>query len=201
MRIAGGSEKGRRLQGATSPKTRATTERVRSAIFNILDLSMYEGGKVLDLFAGTGSLGIEALSRGAGSADFVEWDRRQSAVIENNLKSAGFASRGHVHCVDVMQALLSLPGNYDLVLMDPPYRMDGLDGLLERIAGKTKLIVEGGVLVAGHSKHETLREKYELLRLTSHRQYGDNVVDFFVYERNSTSELTECPDIVQDRYK
>ena len=104
MRIAGGNEKGRRLKGATSSKTRATTERVRSAIFNILDPDQYEGGRVLDLFAGTGSLGIEALSHGARSADFVEWDRRQSEVISSNLKSTGFASQGHVNCMDVIQA-------------------------------------------------------------------------------------------------
>ena len=85
MRVAGGNAKGRRLKGAVSPGTRATTERVRAAIFNILDPEQYQGRRVLDLFAGSGSLGIEALSHGAGRADFVEWDRRQSAVITSNL--------------------------------------------------------------------------------------------------------------------
>ena len=201
MRIAGGNEQGRRLKGATSSKTRATTERVRSAIFNILDPDRYEGGRVLDLFAGTGSLGIEALSYGAGSADFVEWDRRQSEVISSNLKSTGFASQSHVHCMDVMQALLSLPGNYDLVLLDPPYGMGGLDDLIERIASKSGLIVDGGIVVAGHSKHVSLKEKYGFLNLTSHRQYGDNVVDFFVYEQNPPKETIQCPDIGKDGYK
>ena len=200
MRIAGGNEKGRRLKGATSSKTRATTERVRSAIFNILDRDRYEGGRVLDLFAGTGSLGTEALSHGAGSADFVEWDRRQSEVISSNLKSTGFASQSNVHCMDVIQALISLPGNYDLVLLDPPYGMGELDDLIERIASKSGLIVDGGVVVAGHSKHGTLKEKYGFLNLTSHRQYGDNVVDFFVYEQNPPEELIQGPDIGEDRY-
>ena len=199
MRIAGGNEKGRRLKGAISSKTRATTERVRSAVFNILDRDRYEGGRVLDLFAGTGSLGIEALSHGAGSADFVEWDRRQSKVISSNLKSTGFASQSHVHCMDVMQALLSLPGNYDLVLLDPPYGMSGLDDLIERIAFKSGLIVDGGVVVAGHSKYGTLKEKYGSLNLTSHRQYGDNVVDFFVYELNPPEALIHGPDIGEER--
>ena len=199
MRIAGGNGKGRRLKGAVSSGTRATTERVRAAIFNILDPKQYQGGRVLDLFAGSGSLGIEALSRGAGSADFVEWDRRQSAVITSNLKTTGFASQSHVHCMDVMQSLFTLRGSYDLVLLDPPYKMGGLDGLLDKIASQAKLVVDGGVVIAGHSKHADLKATYGLLRLTSHRQYGDNVVDFFVYEQNPPEELAGGRHTGEDR--
>ncbi|MCH2511049.1 MAG: 16S rRNA (guanine(966)-N(2))-methyltransferase RsmD [Chloroflexi bacterium] len=192
MRVAGGNAKGRRLKGAVSPGTRATTERVRAAIFNILGPEQYQGRRVLDLFAGSGSLGIEALSHGAGRADFVEWDRRQSAVITSNLESTGFSSQGHVHRLDVLQALQTLPGRYDLVLLDPPYKMGGLDSLLEKIASQPGLIVDDGVVIAGHSKHEDLKETYGSLRLTSHRQYGDNVIDFFVYEQDS--DLTQPPE-------
>jgi len=192
MRVAGGDAKGRRLKGAVSPGTRATTERVRAAIFNILDPEQYQGGRVLDLFAGSGSLGIEALSHGAGRADFVEWDRRQSAVITSNLESTGFSSQGHVHRLDVLQALQTLPGRYDLVLLDPPYKMGGLDSLLEKIASQPGLIVDDGVVIAGHSRHEDLKETYGPLRLTSHRQYGDNVIDFFVYEQDS--EIAQPPN-------
>ena len=198
MRVAGGNEKGRRLKGAVSSGTRATTERVRAAIFNILDPGQYQGGRVLDLFAGSGSLGIEALSHGASSADFVEWDRRQSAVITTNLETTGFTSQSHVHRLDVMQALLTLPGNYNLVLLDPPYKMAGLDGLLGKIASQERLVVDGGVVIAGHSKREDLKERYGPLRLTSHRQYGDNVVDFFVYEQDSSESLTEGPNTGKD---
>jgi len=187
MRVAGGDAKGRRLKGAVSPGTRATTERVRAAIFNILDPEQYQGGRVLDLFAGSGSLGIEALSHGAGWVDFVEWDRRQSAVITNNLETTGYASQGHVHRLDVLQAVLTLPGHYDLVLLDPPYKMGGLDTLLEKIALQPGLIADAGVVIAGHSKREDLQDAYGGLRLTSHRRYGDNVVDFFVHEQNSNN--------------
>lgn len=187
MRVAGGNAKGRRLKGAVSPGTRATTERVRAAIFNILNPDQYQGGRVLDLYAGSGSLGIEALSHGAGWADFVEWDRRQSAVITNNLETTGLAAQGNVHRIDVLQAIQTLPGRYDLVLLDPPYKMGGLDGLMEKIASQSGLIVDGGVVIAGHSKHDDLKEIYGHLRLTSHRRYGDNVVDFFVYEQDPDS--------------
>ena len=189
MRIAGGDAKGQRLKGAVSSGTRATTERVRAAIFNILDPEQYKGGRVLDLFAGSGSLGIEALSHGAGSADFVEWDRRQSAVITSNLESTGFSSQGHVHRLDVLQALQTLPGRYDLVLLDPPYKMGRLDSLLDKIASQPGLIVDDGVVIAGHSKREDLKETYGSLRLTSHRRYGDNVIDFFVYAQDSDISL------------
>ena len=206
MRIAGGDAKGQRLKGAVSSGTRATTERVRAAIFNILDPEQYQGGRVLDLFAGSGSLGIEALSHGAGSADFVEWDHRQSAVITSNLESTGFSSQGHVHRLDVLQALQTMPGRYDLVLLDPPYKMGRLDNLLDKIASQPGLIVDAGVVIAGHSKREDLKETYGPLRLTSHRRYGDNVIDFFVYEQDSDiaqppeprKDLDEGPDSGKD---
>ena len=199
MRVAGGNAKGRRLKGAVSPGTRATTERVRAAIFNILDPEQYQGGRVLDLFAGSGSLGIEALSHGAGWADFVEWDRRQSAVITSNLESTGFSSQSCVHRLDVLQALLTLPGRYDLVLLDPPYKMGGLDSLLEKIASQPGLIVDDGGVIAGHSKREDLKEAYGPLRLTSHRQYGGKVVDFFVYEQDS--DKLQPPESLMDTNK
>ena len=203
MRVAGGNEKGRRLAGAVSSGTRATTERVRAAIFNILNPDQYQDRRVLDLFAGTGSLGIEALSHGAGWADFVESDRRQSAVISRNLETTGFASQSHVHRADVLQALQTLPGRYDLVLLDPPYKMGGLDSLMEKIASQTGLVVDGGVVIAGHSKREDLKERYGPLRLTSHRQYGDNVVDFFVYKQDldNSQPKTETPDDLAEGLK
>jgi 16S rRNA (guanine966-N2)-methyltransferase len=203
MRVAGGNEKGRRLAGAVSSGTRATTERVRAAIFNILNPDQYQDGRVLDLFAGTGSLGIEALSHGAGWADFVEWDRQQSAVISRNLETTGFASQSHVHRTDVLQALQTLPGHYDLVLLDPPYKMGGLDNLMEKIASQSGLVVDGGVVIAGHSKREDLKERYGPLRLTSHRQYGDNVVDLFVYEQDldNSQPQTETPDDLAEGLK
>ena len=196
MRKAGGYAKGQRLKGDDRSGTRATTERVRAAIFNILDPEQYKGGRVLDLFAGSGSLGIEALSHGAGSADFVEWDRRQSAVITSNLESTGFSSQGHVHRLAVLQALQTLPGRYDLVLLDPPYKMGRLDSLLDKIASQPGLIVDDGVVIAGHSKREDLKETYGSLRLTSHRRYGDNVIDFFVYEQDS--DIAQPPETRKD---
>ena len=102
---AGGTDKGRPLKGAVSSEVRPTTARVRAAIFNILPTNLYQDERILDLYAGTGSLGIEALSRGAGWADFVDLDRRQCAVIQANLRSTGFSGRSRVRTGAVPQTL------------------------------------------------------------------------------------------------
>ena len=179
MRVVGGKAKGIGLKGAVTAGTRSTTGRVRAAIFNILHEELYEQGRVLDLFAGSGSLGIEALSRGAAWADFVEQDRRQCRVIRSNLKATGFDSIARVYCSDVNRILTTLDGQYQLVVLDPPYAMQGLDELLEGIAEASALVVDGGMVVAGHSRFLELGSGYGPLRRVSFRRYGDNVVEFY----------------------
>jgi 16S rRNA (guanine966-N2)-methyltransferase len=179
MRVVAGKAKGRRLRGASSPAVRPTTERVRAAIFNILQAQLYQEGRVLDLYAGTGSLGIEALSRGAQRADFVEQDRRQCAVIEANLDNTGFREWATVRCSAVEPMLTQLDGPYRLVLLDPPYRLQNLGEVLDTIASIPNLVDTGGMVVAGHSKRLQLQSAYGSLQLISQRRYGDNAVDFF----------------------
>ena len=137
---------------------------------------------MLDLFSGTGSLGIEALSRGAAWVDFVEHDRPQCTVITSNLAATGFGDQAQVHRADVYRLLPTLPGPFQLVMMDPPYKMGDFSGLLETMASQRGLMVDGGVVIAGHSKRLELRASYGTLQLTSHREYGDNVVDFYIYQ-------------------
>ena len=184
MRVVGGKAKGLRLKGAVSSNTRSTTARVRSAIFNILHGELYQEGRVLDLFAGSGSLGIEALSRGAAWADFVEWDRRQCQVIRSNLDTADFISSARVHCSDVLRSLDALTGEYQLVLMDPPYALGDLDAVLARLGEQSSLIAQGGMVVVGHSRFLELPAEIGFLRRVTHRRYGDNVVEF--YQLHST---------------
>ena len=185
MRVGGGEARGRRLKGAVVPGVRPTTERVRAAIFNILAVEQYLDGRVLDLFAGTGSLGIEALSRGAERADFVERDRRQCAVIRENLALAGFDDQAAVHQADAIHSLKALPGGYSLALLDPPYRMGAFHAVMDAIAGQPGLVAPEGMVVAGHSRQTELRAAYGSLRRIILRQYGDNVVDFYLNEAKS----------------
>ena len=181
MRVVGGIAKGRNLASPAIPGARPTLELVRGAIFNILGSNLIEGARIADLFAGTGSLGIEGLSRGAAGADFVEQHPRQCAVIRSNLESTGLSNRGQVHCMKVERALQVLKGPYGVVFMDPPYRLKTLDPVLETLA-QSGLMEAEGVVVVGHSKRLGLKERYGSLSKVRSRRYGDSVVDFFSSE-------------------
>ena len=177
--MVGGSAKGHRLRGTLSPEARPTTERVRAAIFNILSKETYWDRRVLDLYAGSGSLGIESLSQGAGWADFVERSSPQCEVIRTNLEHTGFNQRAKVYCGEASRTLGVLPGSYALVILDPPYKMPNLAQVLEKIGSTEGLIEDDGVVVVGHSRHLDLPDLIGPLILESHRRYGDNVVEFY----------------------
>ena len=178
MRVVGGVAKGKKLRGAVSRRARPTTELVRGAIFNILREDDVRGARVLELFAGTGALGIEALSRGAAWVDFVEHDPRQCAVIRANLSSTGFSNNARVHRRSVNSALESLKGLYEVILMDPPYELESLNQVLDGLE-YSSLPGDSAVLVVGHSKRQPLEGSYGgFIRTGSHR-YGDSQVDLF----------------------
>ena len=178
MRVVGGDARGKRLRGAVAPGVRPTSELVRGAIFNVLSPLDLTTARVLDLYAGSGSLGIEALSRGAYWADFVERHRRQCDAIEENLLATDLGDRAKIYCMDVRSALGVLEGPYELVLMDPPYRLSGLDEFLDLLAGST-ILAEETTVVVGHSKRLSLRASYRSLEVAGRYRYGDSSVDFF----------------------
>lgn len=180
--MVGGAAKGRRLKGATISEARPTSELVRGAIFNVLGPLHLSPIRALDLFAGSGSLGIEALSRGATWANFVERHPRQCSAIKENLLATGFSDRAGVHCMDVAKGISVLDSDYDLVLMDPPYKLTQLDPVLDSLAS-SKLLSEGATVVVGHSKRLTLNPEYQSLCQVGHYRYGDSTVDFFEMRR------------------
>lgn len=182
MRVAGGDARGIRLKGPSVAGVRPTTERVRSAIFNILDAGQVMDHHVLDLYAGTGSLGIEALSRGAGWADFVERNRRQSLDLQENLQRTGFDDVGRVHCTEVLRWLnqpAPTAGQYGLALLDPPYRMGDPTPTLQALSDSGALQPDATVVV-GHSSRMTLPERIADLEQYDRRSYGDNAIAFYV---------------------
>ncbi|MDZ7678168.1 MAG: 16S rRNA (guanine(966)-N(2))-methyltransferase RsmD [Acidimicrobiales bacterium] len=158
MRIVAGVARGRRIGAPTGLDTRPTTDRVREALFNALgSLGAVAGSTVVDLFAGSGALGLEALSRGAARVRFVEHDRRARAAIEANLESLGFADRAEVVPSDAFAYLgHALPA--DLMLCDPPYRFDRWDELLEASAAPL-VVCESDRGVAAPPGWELVRQK------------------------------------------
>ena len=178
MRVIGGVARGLTLRGPAGMDARPTSELVRSAIFSILEPMGVEGARVLDLYAGSGALGIEALSRGAAWCDFVESNLRQCSILKANLAITGFASRSHVYAARVERALTFLSGSYGFILMDPPYSFPTLDDTLEGIGGSS-LIASSSVAAVEHSKRLRLKPGYGAFALMLSRRYGDTTVDFF----------------------
>lgn len=179
MRVIGGNWGGRRLLGPPrGAETRPTGDRVREAVFSTLGARV-EGARVLDLFAGTGAMGIEALSRGAARVDFVEIDRGLCQTIQTNLETLE-APRAcwSIHRRDVRRALKALKGPWDLVFIDPPY-----GHLLEReaLAGiaDAGLLGPGGLVLVEHATRETLvlpTGAASALELIEARVYGDTTI-------------------------
>lgn len=182
MRISGGEDRGRRLRSAKSASLRPTSERVRGALFSIVGAGAVEGARVLDLYAGTGVLGIEALSRGASWADFVEVHAGRCRDIKASLAELGFADRARVHRGEVERALDSLEGGYGLVLADPPYDDEPWEGLMGRLEVR-QLLDEGGLLVAEHHHKSELDDRYGGLVRQTERRYGDTSLSIYRAER------------------
>ena len=140
MRVVSGEARGRRLVAPAGQDTRPTTDRVRESMFNALEsLEAVAGATVLDLFAGSGALGIEALSRGAARCTFVEHDRAALAAVRANLEATGLAGRAEVVSGDAHRALTSFSAagrRFDLALLDPPYARHGLAPGAGRPAGR-----------------------------------------------------------------
>ncbi|HET8605414.1 MAG TPA: 16S rRNA (guanine(966)-N(2))-methyltransferase RsmD [Gaiellaceae bacterium] len=165
MRIIAGSRKGHRIAAPKGLATRPTSDRVREAAFNLI--GPLDGASVLDLFAGSGALGLEALSRGAGRAVFVESDRDACRTLNANLDKLRLAG-ARVLCQDVLRFLATDRGRYDLILLDPPY--DRVEELEERLAARLPaLLAADGLLVYETSSRQ--QPELPLAERTS-RRYG-----------------------------
>jgi len=170
--------KGRRLS-VPERGVRPTSDRTREAIFDILGPPAVAGACVLDLYAGTGALGIEALSRGAERADFVEGGPDVARRIEENLRRFGLEARGTVHRADLSGAALpsGLPGPWRLVFLDPPYEGDEGARWVDAIAA-AGVLDPGGVLVYERRNGAPAPQPPALI-LTSDRAYGETAVAFY----------------------
>ena len=178
MRIIAGALGGRRLRAPAGDSTRPTSDRVREALFSILGPPP-EGAQVLDLCAGAGALGLEALSRGAAGAVFVDQDRKAIDALRANIDTLGLQDRSQVHRGDARSVLRRLNGKFHWIFADPPYR-SGLAGpLLAELGADGRLLADGAVVVVEHDRRLPPADRHGCLVRTDLRRYGDTEVSFF----------------------
>jgi len=179
MRVITGKAKGQHLKVAKGNITRPATDLVRGAIFSILETSTTgDWSQVLDLFSGSGALGIEALGRGAGWVDFVEREPRCCAIIKQNLENTRLSAQAHVYCCSVAKALSFLDKEYNIILMDPPYADTSIGRMVTRVAD-SRLVGADTTVVVTHSPHLSLAPTYATLNLIKERRHGDSFIAIY----------------------
>ncbi|MFC1899022.1 16S rRNA (guanine(966)-N(2))-methyltransferase RsmD [Chloroflexota bacterium] len=183
MRIIAGKAKGHRLLVPKGTTTRPATDLVRGAIFSILENTTDDWSQVLDLFSGSGALGIEALSRGAEWADFVERKPRCCGIIKQNLEKSGLFNQAHVYCSSVNKALSFLDKEYDIILIDPPYPDRSIHSVLTQLE-ESEIVGLKTTVVVTHSPHFPLKPDYATLKLDKEYRHGDSCINLYHKEHN-----------------
>ncbi len=174
MRVIAGTARGRPLLAPRGTSTRPISDRVKETLFDIL-AGRVPDARVLDLYAGSGAIGIEALSRGAAHCDFVEHDRRALAVIRENLERAGVGDRASVHGQEVLRYLAIPDGDrYDLAVLDPPYVERAILAPLERLVGR---LAPGAVVVVKHHWRTPIPQPPGLAAWRE-RRFGETTLTF-----------------------
>ena len=181
MRVIAGKAKGHRLKVPKGTITRPATDLVRGAIFSILETTTSDWTQVLDLFSGSGALGIEALSRGAGWVDFVDREPRCCDIIKQNLEKTKLRAQAHTYCCSVSKALSFLDKEYNIILMDPPYSDSSIGNVIAQLA-TSKLVGANSIVVVTHSPHLSLNSTYAPLKLIKERRHGDSCIAIYQKE-------------------
>lgn len=187
LKILGGQARGRHLKSL--PKTshlRPILARVKKSLFDILRPNLH-GSRFLDLYAGTGAVGLEALSRGAATATFVEYDRPCAQILEENIQNLGFEDRGTVFTQDILSGLTHLPKPYDVIFLGPPYK-DLEKGPVFLVTPTLQHIFQAGLLgkkglvIAQHHKKEPVLLPSGNWTLFRQERYGDTVLSFIKWK-------------------
>lgn len=181
MRIIGGALKRRRLYFPKTTRTRPVTDRAKETIFNVLGTNC-EAAVVLDLFAGSGSLGIEALSRGARQVYFVDHAKAAAVCIERNLKTLSLQAVSHILTMPIFKAIRKLEKQvkkFNLIFLDPPHNK-GLIKKVLRHLDHSDIVLTFGTIVVGHSNQESLPDHLETLRYQRNIKIGQTFVSFLI---------------------
>ncbi|MGP1907372.1 16S rRNA (guanine(966)-N(2))-methyltransferase RsmD [Metabacillus sp. JX24] len=189
MRVVSGSCKGRPLKAVPGTSTRPTTDKVKESIFNIIG-PYFDGGLAVDLFGGSGGLGIEALSRGMDTCIFVDREAKAVATIHKNLEACRFQGQAEVYRNDAERALKAMAKrelSCELMFLDPPYKKQKLKALIELI-DELNLVKTGGIIVAEHDHDVELPETIGSFVMTRKETYGISGVSIFAHTEKGTGE-------------
>jgi 16S rRNA (guanine966-N2)-methyltransferase len=186
MRIIAGRLRSRRLVAPPGTDVRPTSDRLRETLFNVLSPRI-EGARFLDLYAGTGAVGIEAVSRGANESVLVESNKRAARTIRENVDSLELAQEITVMEADAVKALRSLKGEFDLVFLDPPYSMHGQYEACLNALATLPILAADAIVIAEHDKRFTPKDEYDNLHCYRRLVQGDATLS--LYRAGRTSSL------------
>ena len=184
MRVIAGTARSIPLKSRDGLQTRPTTDRVKVSMFNIIQFEI-EGREVLDLFGGSGALGIEALSRGADNAVIVDNDPEAVSIIRDNLRRTKLQERAEVVRADYLSYLNSCKKQFDLVFLDPPYAEKFLENAIKRIS-EIDILKSGGIIVTERPAGKLLDCEYPGLERSKDYRYGKTVITLFRKQTGGT---------------
>ena len=179
MRIVAGKFRSLKLESVDGMNTRPTADRIKEAVFSSIGPYFY-GGKMLDCYAGSGNIGLEALSRGIDEVDGFEIDEKACACIKKNIQKLKVEKQYHLHKKDILSHIQELKGPYDLIYIDPPYAKQQNEKLMEMIS-KHQLLSDEGILVVESLKEDLFKEQIGDLKLYKIANYGITKISY--YER------------------
>ncbi|TNJ64242.1 16S rRNA (guanine(966)-N(2))-methyltransferase RsmD [Paenibacillus hemerocallicola] len=185
MRVISGSAKGRPLKAVPGMGTRPTTDKVKEAIFSMIG-PYFHGGIVLDLYAGTGGLGIEALSRGMDKAVFVDADKKSIEVVHANLQAARLEEKAEVYRNDALRALKALgkrEARFHLVFLDPPYKVTAIVQLIQTML-EQEMLESAATIVVEHDSANVFDDQIGDAVRIKHTEYGETAVSIYRRTRN-----------------
>lgn len=190
MRVIAGKAKGRALKAVPGKNTRPTGDKVKEAIFSMIG-PYFDGGRVLDLFAGTGALGIEALSRGAELAVFVDIDKKSVHIIHENLRATDLVGQAEVYCNEATRAIKALGRRgleFDLILLDPPYHLPIIEPLIT-LMDQWNIVHTSTQIVVEQESGTILPDKIGYFHLSRQVDYGGTLVTIYRLHRDTTLDL------------
>jgi 16S rRNA (guanine966-N2)-methyltransferase len=189
VRVISGQAKGHPLKAVPGSNTRPTTDKVKESMFSIIG-PYFDDERVLDLFAGTGGLGIEALSRGAGSAVFIDASSQSIEVVRRNLESTKLSEYAEVYRNDARRALKVLERSgvpFNIVFLDPPYVMKDCDELLKDMSSRG-LLADGAIAVVEHHPDVKYEDSFDGFERTRYAEYGETALSIYRYQMTAVAE-------------